>query len=380
MSLNKDQSLVFINQSSGYLMVDIINSFSEKYQQLVLITGDLNIRNRKLSPKVKVHQIVRPDRSTKSKRIFSWLIGYLQITWLVLTKYRKNCRLFLVSNPPLFTFYPFLNKREFSILIYDIYPDVLVNFGYVRRKSWLVKYWQYRNKKVFSSSTSIFTISNGMKRILTNYVKDEKVKVVPIWSDAEFLKPIPKVENQFLHNLGLTDQFVVQYSGNLGRTHDVEVLVELANELRHENDLHFLIIGQGDKWNMLESRIREYKLKNCTLLPWQPVEVLPQSLAAPDIGVVSLGSEASKMSVPSKTFNLFSVGVPILAIAANDSELAGLLDKYKAGITLLSSQRSEIKDFILALKNDKTELDRYQSNSLAASEDFTPENAKLFVA
>jgi glycosyltransferase involved in cell wall biosynthesis len=375
----KTNSIVILDQASGYLQIDILEALAEKYEKRVIIAGSIVERSKKLPDDVRWHKIIKYDRSTSFKRIYTWLVATIQMYLIVLTRYRK-AHLFIITNPPFAVFISLLLRNPYSVLIYDVYPDVLVNYKIFKGNSWFIKYWRRLNRKIFRNSEQLYTISEGMKALLSNYVNEAKVKVVPIWSDSEFLKPIPKFENQFLKNLGLTDEFVVQYSGNLGRTHDVDVLVELAIDLKNEKNLHFVIIGQGDKWRLLEQKIADYKLENCSLLPWQPVEVLPQSLAAPDIGVVSLGSEASKMSVPSKTFNLFSVGVPILAIASDDSELADLLKRYNAGVTLDSNQVKEMKDFILTLKNDREKLLEYKSNSLNASRDFTPENARLFVA
>jgi glycosyltransferase involved in cell wall biosynthesis len=298
--------------------------------------------------------------------------------FFIVTKYRK-AHLFIITNPPFAIFITLFLRNNYSLLIYDVYPDALVQYKIFKEKSFIVKYWKKLNSKVFLKANRIFTISEGMSELIASYVSKNRIEVVPIWTDAEFLKPLPKDENLFLKQLDLTGKFLIQYSGNLGRTHDVEVLVELAKEFKDVSNVFFLIVGEGDKKKIIEEKIKEYQLSNCLLLPWQPVEMLPYSLSAPDLGVVTLGSEASNLSVPSKTFNLMSVQVPILAIADNDSELSRIIQKYSIGNSFSKNQLSEMKEYILDLVNNPFKLIKLKENALIASKDFTKENADLFL-
>jgi len=78
------------------------------------------------------------------------------------------------------------------------------------------------------------------------------------------------------------------YSGNLGHSHDVTLLVEAANALRADPRFHFMIIGRGPAKDAIRARVEQYELANVTLLPYQPDEVLPMSLATADVAAVSI--------------------------------------------------------------------------------------------
>ena len=52
--MKNSKSIVFINQSSGYLMIDIINSHAPYFDELILLTGFYNPRSTPLNPKVKI--------------------------------------------------------------------------------------------------------------------------------------------------------------------------------------------------------------------------------------------------------------------------------------------------------------------------------------
>jgi glycosyltransferase involved in cell wall biosynthesis len=369
------KEIVYINQNAGYLMIDIINAKDNNYKKSI-ITGKIIPRNKQLAPEVTINKIITYDRSSSIKRIFTWTWGFLQILFLVKFKYKK-AELFIVTNPPFASFLPLFCKNKFSILVYDIYPDAFVQYGILNRKSKFIKYWENANKKIYARAQHIYTLSNGMKNLLSNYVDETKISVVPIWTDNTFLKPIPKHENEFILKNNLQNKFVVMYSGNLGFSHDVEIIPEIAKIIAIP-EIEFLIIGDGDKKSLIEKKIKDYQLTNCKLLPWQETQMLPFSLAAADLSIVTLGKEASLLSVPSKTFNIMSVGTPLLCIASQKSELAQLVNTNKVGKIFDANQKNEIKNFILELFNNKNNLQEYKNNSLLTSKLFGPENANKF--
>jgi len=368
------KSIVFINQSSGYLMIDIIHQHLHKYDELVLLTGFLNPRNIPLDKSVKVHMLKSYNRNSTFLRLYSWIMFTVQSWWLLLVKYRKAA-LYCISNPPFTILLGLLLRRPTTFLIYDVYPDALVSTKLLREDHFLIKIWNNWNKRAYSRAKNIFTISTGMKKLLSKYIQEAKIEIVPIWTDNSFLKPIPKSENKLINEWGLKDKFVVMYSGNLGLTHPVEVLIDLANELPLHR-VEFVIVGEGAKKEKLQRLIEKYELVNVQLLPYQPTELLPLSLNVADLAVVTISNEAGQLSVPSKTFNLMSCGKPIMAIAPLSSELAQLLYTFKNGECFDLSQIEQMKELILTMVVDKSNVAQYKKKSLLASKEFTPKNAK----
>ncbi len=375
--MSDKKSIIFINQSSGYLMVDIINAFQEEYDEITLITGDLNLRNKQLAAKVKLVRIVSPRRNSTFQRLLTWLIGYLQIFWYLLWRSSK-VELFIVSNPPISVFLPLIFNNPFTILLFDIYPDALVEHHIIKPNSLIFNTWKKTNQRVFKRAKKIITLTEGMKSNVVQYVEEKKVTVIPIWTDNDFFKPIKRDENTFIKEHNLERKFVVMYSGNLGFTHNIEVLIDIANALKEES-LIVLIIGEGAKKTIIQQKIDFMGLSNCLLLPWQPMSVLPHSLASAHIGVVSLGKEASTLSLPSKTFNLMSVGVPILSIASTDSELANLISKYDIGENFEDNDLNNMVKFVKSLIRDRDKYSMLSENSKTTSLLFTPANANNYV-
>lgn len=366
---------VIINQDSGYLIIDIANSLVNKDIDTSILAGRVVVRNKQLAGKVRVKKIMRYRRDKKYLRILSWLVAFFQVLVLVKTKYRKD-HLFIFTNPPFALFLPLFCKNRFSLMIYDIYPDVLIQMGIIGDNSFLARTWKRNNKKVFSRADNIFTLTESMSLLLQKYSGAREVNIVPLWSDNSFFNTIPREKNPFLSEHKLEDRFVVLYSGNLGRTHNVEIFTELARRIRNPKVI-FVIIGEGDGRKNVEENIRNLNLSNCLLLPLQPVDRIKYSFSAADIAMVSLSADASMLSLPSKTFSFMSAGLPLLCLAGEDSELMKLVSKYDNGKCYAPEKLEAIADFIeeMALEGDL--LKTYKSNSLKASQNYTARNAGI---
>ncbi len=369
------KKVTIINQDSGYLMIDIANSYCEKGYDTTLVAGRIVERDICLDEKIKVKKIAKYNRNTNIKRLQTWLLGALQIWSYVFFRSRKS-HLLIVSNPPLAPLLTLLLPNRYSLLIFDIFPDALTEYGFASNKSFIVKLWKNANKKVYCKAHKVYTLTNGMRRVLEQYQSKEKIDIVPLWTNNSFLKPIKKEENKFASKYKLKDKFVVLYSGNFGYSHRVDLLVDLATKIKNPK-IMFVIIGGGTIEDKLREKIAKENITNCLILPWQDVDILPYSLSSADLSVVTLSENASGLAIPSKAFNYLSVGSPILGITSNHSDLEELIKKYDVGKSFNSGQVEEIIKFIETLSSDSELLSYYKEKSIEASNNHTIKNVEL---
>lgn len=369
--------VVFINQSTGYLMIDIVNAFASQCKETALIVGSIKENERSLNPSTTIDKIIEYNRTSIFKRLLTWVWGTIQIYFKLLFKYR-GWYVVYVTNPPLSYLLSLCLKNPFSIIVYDIYPDALTNIG-IKKTNFLYKKWAKWNNKLFAKAEKIFTLSDGMKKQLSLYTNNDKIVSIPNWSASNDLKPIDKESNIFIQNNNLTDKFIVLYSGNIGNTHNVEYIIEIAKELKDNCNIQFLIIGEGGKKKMLENKVVEYGLNNCSFLTWQSVDMMPYSLASADIAVVTLNDDTAALSVPSKTYNLLAVGAPLLCIASEKTELYKLVSEYNNGKCFDKNAIEEMSEYILEVYNNLDLKDKLSENSLEASKQFTYKNAEQYV-
>lgn len=374
------KSVLLANQSTGYLMVDIANAYvrSGKYDSVELFAGEINIRPSVPDSSVHVIKTVKYDKSSTLKRLLTWVGAFVHLLWVVWRR-GKHCHLVLVSNPPLNVFVPLFTRKKFSFIVYDLYPDSLFSQGFVKRNSFLGRWWMTKNKQIFAKADCVFTLSEDMKKAVVQYVAEDKIKIVYNWAHNEHIRPIDKKENVFLADLKLQDKFIVLYSGNMGMTHDIDVLVDVADRLKENDKIHFLFIGEGAKKAVVEEKVARYGLKNCSVLPYQPLEVLPYSMGAADLAVVTTDAKQSGLSVPSKTYTYLATGAALLCLAEENTELARLTRESRSGRCFVSQDLDGIAGYILQMVSDRRLLQEYKDNSRKASLRYTPENAQKYV-
>lgn len=375
-----NKKYIYIVQVTRQLSIDILNNFSRQGAEIHLITGIVESNYEALDPNIKVTTFIQHNSTSTIKRLFTWGLFTFCSFFYILFKSRKK-ELILVSTPPFVVFLGLLFKKirnqKFHLIIWDLYPDVIVNFGVAKESSLIIKTWKKLNVKCFNNAETVFTLGKHLAAAVEKYTVRKPI-IISNWTNTHFLKPLPKKNNPFATKHQLTDKLVVMYSGNLGITHDIESIVETAELLKENNSIHFTIIGEGAKKEKISRMVKEKSLNNVLLLPYQDKETLPYSLSCADIGVVTLEQGAENISVPSKTYYMLAAGSAILALASKESELGILIQHHQCGHIFDKPNKQEIADFILQLSQNKEELNKLKENSRKASFEYTPENAKLY--
>ena len=219
-----------------------------------------------------------------------------------------------------------------------------------------------------------------MKQTISEYCPKGKIEVVELWGDSNLkVLNIQKAENKFLVDNNLVGKFIIMYSGNMGKGHDLDVLVDVADKLKNHKDIVFLFVGQGFLKPIIEKKIADYDLKNVIMLPYQDRSMLPYSLSCSDISVVSTNKKSGKVCIPSKTFDLIKLGKPILCIAEPDSDISAFVKKHKIGESFSREQYDEIACFILDMYNHQEKLYAYSEASMEAAKKYTNNLAECFV-
>lgn len=365
--------IVLLNQAANYLTIGFANALLAHSHEVVLLTGSVHRQGEALDPAVRVRRLARWRERPAWRKALSYLTGLVQMLGLVLTTYRRHA-VFFVSVPPMGYLLNLLLPNRFAMVIWDVYPDIFKIVG-ASERSVLYRLWAALNRRSFAKADVVITISEKMADLLAQYMPREKITVLPIWSIFERNERVPKSQNPFVTLHGISNRFVVQYSGNIGLTHRVEVLVELAELMAGEPDFLFQIIGRGPRKPALERLVASKGLPNCQFLPFQSDHMFPYSLSAADVGVVILDEATGKGSVPSKSYNLMRFGIPSLYIASPDSQLNAYAQCYGHAACVRSDQLSEAADYLIRLKRDPDLYARHAANAERASRDFSRSNA-----
>jgi glycosyltransferase involved in cell wall biosynthesis len=315
-----------------------------------------------------------------TSRVISWLSFYFFTIPAVL--FVRKREVFLVSNPPLNFFFGYVLNRifgtRFTLLLFDIYPDIIIQSGYLSRTGIIAKIWTRLNKVAFPRAHRIFTLSENLAKEVHKYEPSiNNVRVVPNWVDSNEIKPIERTRNEFIKRFDLSEKFVVMYSGNMGKTHDIETIVSAASLLKDQDNIKFFLIGDGEKRTKLEEMVSRSSLSNVTMLPFQDPDQFKHSIASADIGFVTLSQGFENYSVPSKTYYLMAAGCILFAIGSKDSEMELLINKYECGYRFDSGNAAAVAAGILEVYNNTVLKEKISKSARQAASNFTVENAQL---
>ncbi len=144
------------------------------------------------------------------------------------------------------------------------------------------------------------------------------------------------------------DQVLAAYIGTTGMAHGLETVLEAAHACRHEDTLHFAIMGEGARREALEQRAAELELDNLTFLDRVSHDQVPQFLAAIDIPIIHLKPDpVFRTVIPSKLFEFMAMRKPVLM--AVEGEGAEIVERTKCGVCTESGNVDQMASEILKL-------------------------------
>lgn len=287
-------------------------------------------------------------RRSLPRRLLNAVTFLLSIAWHLIRDRRELLGIINTTNPPFLGLVTWLAKwclgLPFLTIVHDVYPDVAVQLGLLSKRSPLTWLWERLTRLILNQSVGLIVIGRDMAQLVRTKLSRRSavlMTLIPNWADSAHLYPVPRAENPFITQHQLVDRFVVQYAGRLGRTHNLEPLLEAAQQLQETNVL-FQLIGEGAKRAALEAQAAQLGLQNVQFLPYQPYETLAQTLSAADLAVVCLDSAVSGASVPSKTYGVLACARPILALVDPVSEIGQLVEETGCGIVLAAATGQQV--------------------------------------
>jgi len=312
----------------------------------------------------------RYDRRSVPRRAWSWLLFAVASLVRVL---RLPDRPFLlaVTNPPVLPHVAWLAHKlrgnAYGLLVWDVYPDHMVNMGLVRENGLFARLWTAMNARAMLDARVVITLGERMRETLRAQLGREaghvRIEVIPNWADTDQVRHIPKAENPFALEHGQVDRVTVLYSGNMGTTHALETIVEAASMLQSDPRILFLLIGDGLGREKVEREVVARGLANVRLLPRQPWEVLPYSLATGDVAIVTQTPGSERLSVPSKVYSLMSAGCALIACTHEESDLARLVRDKSLGSVCAPGDARGVAEAISWLAEEPDVLAESRSRS-----------------
>ena len=275
--------------------------------------------------------------------------------------------IYLASTPPIQGVLGGLLKKikkvPFVYNLQDIFPDSLAGTGLAKKGGLLWKIGRVLENFTYRNADKIIVISEDFKRnIMAKGVPEKKIVVVYNWVDEKAVKHVPREENVLFDRYGLDrSKFYITYSGNIGLTQNMDMLLEVAKELEVNPNIQFVLIGEGAYKKRVQEIIAEQNIGNVKLLPFQPYEDISHVFSLGDVGLVISKPGVGENSVPSKTWSILSASRPVLA-NFDENELKSIVNENRCGIFTKAGDREAFKQAILELYNDRARCEQLGRN------------------
>ena len=251
----------------------------------------------------------------------------------------------------------------------DVFPEVADELG-VPIRPWLARLlMRLRDYSLRRAVRNVVIGTHMAERLRARGIKDSSIRVIPNWADTDEIAPRPVAGNPIRVELGLTDRFVIGYSGNLGRAHEFETFLGAAQVLRGDPRFAFLITGGGAKLGDLRRGVETLGLTSFHFQGYQPPQRLADSMAAADVHLVSLKPAVEGLIVPSKYYGILAAGRPAIFIGDLDGELAREIRSTNTGLAISVGDSASLAQGLRRLRDVPGLLEQFASNARTQAEE-----------
>jgi len=376
MSSTSRPRLLFLNRSywpdteaTGQLLTELCEDLTDRFDVTVLC-GQPNQDPHGESFLVSGRQvrcgvcIERVNHTSFSKRSLTGkLLNFCSFLWSAFWRSRRlnRCDVIVCETDPfllpfLAVWIGFLSRAKLVFYLQDIYPDIAVAVGKAR-PGVLVDLLRRMLRWCYRRADAIVVLSEDMRGAIQAWgtLDDVPIRVIPNWVDTSRIRPI-KQNNAWREQHGLTDKIVIMYSGNLGLSQDLSIVLEAAAQLKDRENLRFVFVGEGAAKARLQDEAKQLGLSNVCFLPYQPQECLAESLSAADLQILPIRASALKSLMPSKLYGILASGTPLVSTAPPGSELARIVQDADAGKNVHPFTSAGLSETIRTLLDSPSQL------------------------
>ena len=275
------------------------------------------------------------------------------------------------TDPPLLSILVMLAlpRRRARVVnwLQDVYPEVAQRLG-IRGLNGLVgrALTALRDRSLRQAAANVVLGERMQSHLARRGIAPASMRIIPNWIDDEAVRPTPAGANELRRQWGLHGCFVLGYSGNLGRAHEFQTVLDAAAHFKSRNDVKFLFVGGGFQHSALAQAASARGLAELLVFqPHQDQGALALSLGVPDAHWVSLLPQLEGLIVPSKVYGIAAAGRPIIAITAADGEIARLVAQYDCGAVIAPGDNPALTALIEAMLQDPALCVRWGANARA---------------
>jgi glycosyltransferase involved in cell wall biosynthesis len=328
-------------EATAHLLTELCEALAADYD-ITVVTGRL--RGQAGAPDeelrngvriLRVHSAIH-DRSQLSRRGANYVTYLARAAARAVVLGPPDAILCMTDPPMVGALAVLLGRRHRAPVVVvseDVFPEIAVE---LRRLSNPVAVALLGAITRFSLQRADRVVAIGetmSRRLQAKGVDPGRIRVIPNWVDTTSLSPRPR-QNDWARAHGLAGRFVVMHSGNVGHAQDLGNLIRATTFLRHLDDLRAVIVGFGARHAHEVALAERLETDAVAFLPYQPREVLSESLSAADVHYVGLNRGLAGYVVPSRVYGILAVGRPVLAAVDDESETAHVVREAGCGLVV----------------------------------------------
>lgn len=338
---------------TGVVMTRIVSELAARGHELHVVTALPWYRNHAIEPgwggrlwrteKTEWGSIIRvhPFPGKSKSNLLRRALGFIAFSYAVgIRSVHADGLPFkvdgvLAMSPPLTLgltgwFTKIIRRAPLVFNIQDVFPDAAIQTGAISNKK-IIAAAKWLERMSYRRSDAVVLLSQDLRANIANKIDKkfhQRLHVIPNFVDTHAITPQDRM-TAYRSELGIGDQMVVMYAGNVGFSQSLNLVVDAAAKFP---DIAFVINGDGAARKKLEQDCA--RLTNVYFGDYQPIERLSEVLATGDIHVVPLRAGLASVSVPSKSYSILAAGRPMLAAIDPGTEIPNMLQQSGAGVAV----------------------------------------------
>lgn len=311
---------------------------------------------------IKVYRSFR-IRDTK-KSAFRRLANYFSfmVTSIITGIFLKKPDIVYASTPQLFLgvsgyVLSRIHRTKFVLEIRDLWVDFAEILGQIKNKKLL--YLAKRLERfLIKKADLLVVVTNGYKqRLIDLGYPSEKIVVITNGVDPDTLPNRKRNRNSLQIQEDIKNQFVILYAGNIGAAQGLDLIIDVAVELKKTNlPFLFILIGDGVAKETLISKAHQHSLDNIIFLDSMTKEELLSYYDIADLGLVILKNHPLfSITIPSKLFDYMAVNTPILI--GVDGEARKIVEEHQIGYFFQPGNKEALIAVLKEAYKEKENLD-----------------------
>ncbi len=256
-----------------------------------------------------------------------------------------HLRRFLPENQWKLFIFDLLRTRNIQILwqvgssfVYDFLPEIKTHFNSVKIVDLLFnEVGHTANNRKYDYCIDLTIAENRWVHswLLAQGADLDRVKLIENGVDLEKYKPWPHAKKLESIPSESNGRFIVGYFGRFSGEKGVDVFVEIASQVRHRHDIHFVMGGDGPLREQIDREIKTRKLQDRVQL----LGIVDVSEHLPRCDVVVVPSRVDGR--PNIVLESLATGIPVVA-----SKVGGLCELVSDGHTGFLCNSADIEAFV----------------------------------